>query len=51
MEWNGGMDWTAAGTVHGMECRKQLDIKAHAHNMVPYTATSLKILVCGAVSD
>ena len=35
MEWNGGMDWTGTVEWNGMECGKQLSIKAHAHT-VPY---------------
>ena len=31
MEWNGGMDWTGTVEWNGMECGKQLSIKAHAH--------------------
>ena len=33
MEWNGGMDWTGTVEWNGMECGKQLSIKAHARTV------------------
>ena len=43
MEWNGGMDWTGTVEWNGMECGKQLRIKAHART-VPYGNNIIEVL-------
>ena len=46
MEWNGGMDWTGTVEWNGMECGKQLSIKAHART-VPCVCCISRIIVRG----